>query len=147
MSRIPLILAGAALVALGGVAIAQDAAPRGPGRADAPVTRAQVIEQVTQRFQRLDANGDGRVTPEEMRQARAQMRERMQERMFDRMDLNHDGSITREEMAQAHAQMRERAGARRGQGRRANGRPASLRHASSRRLRPAHVRRAGLHHA
>lgn len=107
MSKTFVLLAGAALVALGSAASAQEA-PGQRGQRNADVTRAQVVERVTQRFQRLDADRDGRVTPEEMRQARAALRERMQQRRFDRLDLNHDGSITREEMAQAHAQMRER---------------------------------------
>lgn len=105
-----IILAGSALAVFGGVAVAQTgtSVPTMHRDHNAPETRQQVIERVQQRFERLDANRDGRVTPDEARQARAQMRQHMQDRMFDRMDLNHDGNITRDEMAQAHAQMRER---------------------------------------
>ena len=113
-----IILAGSALAVFGGVAVAQTgtSVPTMHRDHNAPETRQQVIERVQQRFERLDLNHDGRVTGDEIRQARAQMRQQMQDRMFDRMDLNHDGSITREEMAQAHAQMRERMQQHRGQG-------------------------------
>jgi Ca2+-binding EF-hand superfamily protein len=95
--------AGAALLAMAGAAAAQ-----GPGRGPRPdrnadVTRAQVIERSDQAFARLDANNDGRFTPEEARARGEQRREQRMARMFDRLDANHDGSITREEMAQAHA--------------------------------------------
>ncbi len=99
------ILAGTGLLAVAGVALAQG----GPGdRPDpnADVTRQQVIERTDQRFARMDANNDGRFTPEEMRAAGERRRAEMQTRMFDRMDLDHNGSITREEMTQAHTQMR-----------------------------------------
>ena len=111
------IMSGAALLALAAAASAQPPAgpdgPRGPrpGR-DADVTRQQVIERTDRMFERLDANRDGRFTPEEARAGREQRREQMAERMFDRLDLDHNGSITREEMAQA----RTRHHARRGEG-------------------------------
>jgi len=100
------IISGAALLALAAAASAQPPAgpdgPRGP-RPDrnADVTRQQVIERTDRMFERLDANRDGRFTPEEARARREQRRERMAERMFDRLDLDRNGSITREEMAQA----------------------------------------------
>jgi hypothetical protein len=109
------ILAGTALVAVAGVALAQGGPGQRPDR-NADVTRQQVIERVDQRFARLDANNDGRFTPEEMRAAGEARRAEMQTRMFDRMDLDHNGSITREEMTQAHAQMREHRGEGRGEG-------------------------------
>jgi hypothetical protein len=110
MKKKLLILAGSALAVLGGVAAAQTGAPRPAPMhrdPDADETRQQVIDRVQQRFERMDLNHDGRFTPDEARQLRARMRQRMQDRMFDRMDLNHDGSITRDEMNQAHARMRQ----------------------------------------
>lgn len=96
-------LSGAALLAIAGAALAQPpggaAGPRRDRGAD--VTRQQVIERTDQAFARLDANNDGRFTPEEARQQREQRRGQHMERMFDRLDLDHNGSITREEMAQA----------------------------------------------
>lgn len=107
------ILTGTALLAVAGVALAQGTEPQRPDP-NADVTRQQVIERVDQRFARLDANNDGRFTPEEMRAAGERRRAEMQTRMFDRMDADHNGSITREEMAQAHAQMGEHRGGGRG---------------------------------
>jgi len=94
------LLTGAALLA-----VASPAAAQGPrGDRDAAVTRDQVIARVDERFERLDANDDGRFTPEEARALGEQRRAQRAERMFDRLDLDRNGSITREEMSQARAQ-------------------------------------------
>jgi hypothetical protein len=93
----------AALLAMAGAAAAQ---PPGPGPRpdrDADVTRAQVIERTDRAFARLDANNDGRFTPDEARARGEQRRGERMARMFDRLDADHNGSITRDEMAQAHA--------------------------------------------
>lgn len=108
------ILSGSALLALAGGALAQS--PGGPDgqRRDrnADVTRAQVIERTDQMFARLDANDDGRFTPEEAQAHREQRRQQRAELMFDRLDLDRNGSITREEARQAHAQHRAERGER-----------------------------------
>lgn len=108
------IMGGAALLALAVAVSAQPpAGPRGPRPdRDADITRQQVIERTDQMFARLDANRDGRFTPEEGRAQREQRRTQRAERMFDRLDLDHNGSITREEMAQARAQHHARRGER-----------------------------------
>ena len=114
-----MIFVAGAVVALStatGIAFAQDGDR--PGRPDpnASETRQQVIARVDALFARLDANHDGRVTPEEMQamgerrrgemqQHAGEMREHagdMRQHMFDRLDTNHDGSISREEFAAAH---------------------------------------------
>ena len=113
-----IFVAGAvvALSTAAGIALAQDGDR--PGRPDpnASETRQQVIARVDALFARLDANHDGRVTPEEMQamgerrrgemqQHAGEMREHagdMRQHMFDRLDANHDGSISREEFAAAH---------------------------------------------
>ncbi|MBX3562266.1 MAG: EF-hand domain-containing protein [Sphingomonas sp.] len=113
MNKISLA-AGAALLAIAGTALAQPGdGPRRDRNAD--VTRQQVIDRVDQRFAALDADRDGRVTPEEMRQHGEQRRSQRAERMFDRLDANRDGSITREEWTQARAQRAERMAERRAQ--------------------------------
>ncbi len=105
------ILSGAALLATAGAAVAQD--EPGPRRdRDADVTRQQVIERSDRMFARLDANNDGRFTPDEARAMGEQRRAQRAERMFDRLDLDRNGSITREEMSQARAQHRARRGER-----------------------------------
>ncbi len=122
------LAAGATLLAIAGVAIAQPGDGPRPDR-NADTTRQQVIDRVDQRFAALDANRDGRVTPEEMRQHGEQRRAQRSERMFDRLDANRDGSISREEWTAARTQRGERMaerGAQAGQGERA-GRPQGMR--------------------
>ena len=98
------ILAGTALLACAGAALAQPG-PRADRNAD--VTRQQVIERTDQRFARLDVNNDGRATPEEARQAMQQRREQAAGRRFERLDANRDGSISRAEFDQARSQRQE----------------------------------------
>jgi Ca2+-binding EF-hand superfamily protein len=95
------LLAGAALLAAAGAAAAQGPGPRPDRNAD--LTRAQALERSDQAFARLDADNDGRFTPDEARARGEQRRAQHMTRMFDRLDADHNGSITREEMAQAHA--------------------------------------------
>ncbi|MGZ8361396.1 MAG: hypothetical protein ACXWUX_12815 [Allosphingosinicella sp.] len=117
------ILAGAAVMATAGAALAQTGTPATPTsmrpERNVDVTREQVIERTDQRFARLDLNNDGRATAEEARQGAQQRHAEHAGQMFDRMDLDHDGSVTRAEFDQArtqmHAQRGER-GARAGRG-------------------------------
>src|SRR5262245_625428 len=46
------------------------------------------------RFESMDANGDGRISPDEHAAEAA--------RMFDKMDANNDGKVTAAEMTAAH---------------------------------------------
>jgi Ca2+-binding EF-hand superfamily protein len=100
------ILAGTALLAATGIAVAQPAPGPRPDR-DADVTRQQVIERTDQHFARLDLDNDGRATAEEARQAHEQRRAERAGRMFERLDANSDGSISRAEFDQARAQRME----------------------------------------
>lgn len=96
------ILGGAALLAIAGAGLAQG--PDGPGRdRNADVTRQQAIARADAMFARLDANRDGRFTPDEAGQAGQARRAEAMGRMFDRLDANHDGNVSRDEFAQAHA--------------------------------------------
>ena len=105
------LLAGAALLGIAGPGVAQGPGPRGDR--DAAVTRDQVIAGVDERFARLDANDDGRFTPEEARALGEQRRAQRADRMFERLDLDRNGSITREEVSQARAQRQANRGERR----------------------------------
>jgi hypothetical protein len=105
--KIIAFLSGAGLLGLAGMAVAQEVASERPDR-NAAVTRQQAIERSDRMFARLDANNDGRFTPEEARGMREQRRAQRADRMFDRLDLDRNGSITREEMSQARAQRDER---------------------------------------
>jgi EF-hand domain pair/EF hand len=103
------ILSGAALLTVAGVALAQPGPGERPDR-NADVTRQQVIDRVDQRFARIDADHDGRFTPEEARAMGEQRRGEMRQHMFERLDANHDGNISRDEFAQAHAMRGGRGG-------------------------------------
>ena len=131
MKAIKFTLLAGALLATTGIAAAQ---PGAGGRGAAEVTRDQAVARADQRFARLDANQDGRLTVEEARQgnqARSARREarradrqaqrqgqgQRHNRRFDRIDTNRDGQISREELAQRRAQR----GARQGQAQRPGG--------------------------
>jgi Ca2+-binding EF-hand superfamily protein len=105
------MLSGAALLAVAGVALAQNGPGERPDR-DAEITRQQVVDRADQAFARLDADRDGRVTPEEARAMGERRRAEMMGRMFDRLDADHDGNITRDEFARAHAMRGGRGGGR-----------------------------------
>jgi len=112
------ILSGAALLAVaGGVAFAQGGPGQRPDR-NADVTRDQVVARTGEAFARLDANRDGRVTPDEARAMREQRRTERRARMFDRLDADRDGNISRGEFSQAQGM---RGGGRRGMGHRRMG--------------------------
>ena len=101
------LLAATAFVAAAGAALAQPPAGARPDR-NADVTRQQVIERVEQRFARMDANNDGRFTPEEARAMHEQRRTERANRMFERLDADRDGSVSRAEFYQARASRAER---------------------------------------
>ena len=170
------ILAGSALLATAGIAVAQTGAARLDR--DANITRQQAAAHAERRFAAMDADADGRLTREEARQARgdrrAERRQHRDERLaqltpeqraeieqrraqrqeqraqrgdrpggrhgrrggrifgeegfvtreqmlqhamarFDRLDLDRDGTLTSAERQQARAQLRERFQQRRGQ--------------------------------
>lgn len=98
-----IILAGTALLVAAGAAVAQP----DPRDRNADVTRQQVIERTNERFARLDLDRDGRVTPEEARQAHQQRRAERAGRVFDRLDADNDGSVSRAEFDQARAERAE----------------------------------------
>lgn len=96
MKAITPLLAGAALLAVAGSALAQQPGQRGPA---ADLTRDQAVARADQHFQRMDANRDGRVTVQEAQQARQAFRAERQGRLFDRLDANRDGSLSRAEFS------------------------------------------------
>jgi Ca2+-binding EF-hand superfamily protein len=87
------LIAGAAAVAFGGAASAQETpAQQAPQR---EMTRAAVEQRADQAFDRLDANRDGKLDQAD-REARQKIR-------FDRVDTNHDGEVSYAEFAAARA--------------------------------------------
>ena len=108
----PLLLLGLATAA-----VAAPGARGGPG-GDGTMTRAELTTHINERFARLDADSDGRVTAAEMEAAKAQRAERRAARQAENpdragkrgdrrgprgerpnLDANGDGVITREEFA------------------------------------------------
>jgi Ca2+-binding EF-hand superfamily protein len=123
MTRIALF--GAAVAALT-VTAAFAQAPAAPQSAPAPVTRAQMQKMIQDRFNQMDANHDGALTPNELgadAERAAAMMQRMdtnhdgkitldeitarQMTAFDAADTNHDGTLTPEERAAAMAKMQQ----------------------------------------
>lgn len=142
LKRITLAALGASLLA-GPVFAAQEGSPpprRDPltmadQNKDGLVTREEMLASVATRFAAMDANRDGKVTPDERDAYQAQERARMAgrmmpkrdltladeqsraTRMFDRIDANHDGKIDaaeRQAVAQRMMQMRGGGGGWRG---------------------------------
>jgi Ca2+-binding EF-hand superfamily protein len=101
------ILAGVAALAVSGTALAQSGHQRGGDR-NVDITRAQAAAKADQMFQRLDLNRDGRVTREEMQQARQQMKAAGQQRRGER--IAQFTPEQRAEIEQRRAQRGERAG-------------------------------------
>ena len=121
------LLAAAATVLAGGVALAQ-AAPPAPVRpmADGAMTRDEVVGMVRDHFSRFDSDKDGAITTQEigaLHQQRVAMRaERGGEphvmmhegpigdpnAAFDRLDANKDGAISRDEFAKGREQRIEK---------------------------------------
>lgn len=106
MKTITLSLIAGALLATSSVAMAQgQEGRRGPA---AEVTREAAVARAEARFDRLDADRDGRVTANEMRQVRQARRGERQVRQFDRLDANRDGMLSRAEFGQRQALRAER---------------------------------------
>jgi Ca2+-binding EF-hand superfamily protein len=78
---------------------------------DGNVTRAELSSRLSERFAKLDANGDGKVKTDEVSAAHGS---RDAER-FARIDTDGNGSISQSEMESAH---KERSGKRGGKGKR-----------------------------
>ena len=140
----PAALAG---TVLGGAAIASQDAPRGRGggmmmradtNGDSTISRAEFTAQAEARFARMDKNGDGFITADEMggrggrgpgggmmsadtdqdgKISRAEFMAQSAER-FIKLDTNGDGRISGDEMKAMMERMREggRMGGRRGMG-------------------------------
>lgn len=101
------MLSGSAIAAQTTPPAAPAAEPQAPMQhrmSHDPMTRADYVARATKRFARMDANGDGVVTADEMTGPRrnadqdAAKADRWKQRMMGRLDANHDGKISTEEM-------------------------------------------------
>jgi Ca2+-binding EF-hand superfamily protein len=88
------LIAGAATLAFGGSAFAQE--PAGP---QPDMTRAAAEQRADQAFDRLDVNHDGKLDQAD-REARDKIR-------FERVDTNHDGQVSYAEFTAAHGRFDE----------------------------------------
>lgn len=136
MKKITLLTLGAALIAVPALA-----APGGRNMGDADgngvLTRAEAQAAATQRFAKMDANGDGKVDTTD----RAAKRADRQEKRFAKLDANSDGSISRAEWDQ-HGADRAAKRAERGEKRAAAGEAGQgKRHA----MRGKHGKRGAMH--
>lgn len=102
----------AAMLLAGVSAYAQTAAPAAAAGGDAGKDRPRpggergaMMEQMS--FEKMDANGDGKVSFEEFKTAS----EAMLKMRFDRMDENKDGFLSKEEVQKARENMRGGPGA------------------------------------
>ena len=73
------------------------------------VTRDEFVAAAKTRFAKLDHNGDGKLTPDELSFAgKGGQRAQAGQRRFDKLDSNHDGAVTLEEyVAAANAKFTE----------------------------------------
>ncbi len=92
------------------LAAAEEATPR---QRPSPEQRAQRQTQMKERWNKLDANHDGKISKEEAQQGAPKLAEH-----FDQLDANGDGQLTHEEMRQAH-QARQAQRGERGPGKKA----------------------------
>lgn len=67
--------------------------------------QARAADRAERMLARMDANDDGKLSPDELRAPR-----RSPERMFDRIDADNSGGISQEEFEQARARFQERRG-------------------------------------
>lgn len=101
-----IIAAGAAAIALAGVALAspgQDRLAQVDTNKDGQVQVAEIQAQAAQRAARIDADADGKITIDEVKAHREKLREEREQARFERMDANGDGSVSTEEFAIAQS--------------------------------------------
>lgn len=73
----------------------------GPGRMAPPASRVDLKAQLEKRFDALDTNHDGTVTPAEREAPILAFRKDMRDRMFARLDADKNGAISKAEFAAA----------------------------------------------
>lgn len=101
----PLVWIGLSLCAAA-PALAQKIERREVRIMPAPMSRADLVDQLKAQFAGQDSNKDGVVTREEVAAQREARVKATLGRMFDAMDSNKDGSVSRAEFETHHAAMR-----------------------------------------
>jgi hypothetical protein len=104
-SHIALIGAGLLALSVGvGVSAQQPGPPPGPGKA-LMESRADLKAMLEKRFDEMDANHDGTLTPQERDAFRDAVHAKARDEMFARLDTDKNGSISKAEFDAGH-QMR-----------------------------------------
>ena len=85
------LMALTAAFALGGSAPATSSSPA-----------AEVAAAEAAAFTKADANGDGKLTPEEFASYGALLRQKLDALRFARLDANGDGALTQDELSAGH---------------------------------------------
>ncbi len=106
MPSLPRLLLAAGLLSLSAGAIAQPAQPpeggsdarSRPNPMHAPMKRTELKSMLEARFDKLDANHDGKLSSEDRDLARTERRDAI----FSDLDTNKDGSISKTEFSAAH---------------------------------------------
>lgn len=89
---------------------------------DGIISKEEFLAGPTKKFEEMDIDGDGNITPEEidahkeiMREKMKAMREEKLDKKFEEMDTDGDGLLSKEEMASHHEAMKEKREERRGE--------------------------------
>jgi len=69
---------------------------------DGQISQAEFDAGKPDRFSKFDLDADGKVTLEEMKQAREQLREQRMKRHFEALDADGDGAVSEDEMRARH---------------------------------------------
>lgn len=100
LTKMKLMIVGAALLGGIGIAAAQSAPTTAPGADKAELWKAKKAERKAAMLAKYDTNKDGKLDQQE----RAVMRDEMLTARFEKMDLNKDGQISLSEFKQFSAQ-------------------------------------------
>ena len=100
LTKMKLMIAGAALLGGIGIAAAQSAPTAAPGADKAEMWKAKKAERKAQMLAKYDTNRDGKLDEQE----RAVMRDEMLTSRFEKMDLNKDGQVSLDEFKKFSAE-------------------------------------------
>jgi len=76
---------------------------------DGRITRAEMEERRSRHFERMDADGDGRITVAELEASVRQRAARRAQKMMRHMDADGDGAVTPGELGRKHGGMFDKA--------------------------------------
>lgn len=110
------LTAGVLSIALVGYAQAAGPGPRGEGRfmefrfdeldqnKDGFITKQEAEARQSERFAKVDADNDGKLSLAEIRQSREQRHEEMKQKRFSMLDADNSGTVSPEEFSKGSAE-------------------------------------------